>query len=79
MEGEEMFIKKHKAKMHRNRSIVVEEEELIVKHEMRSKIERKRSVHETKMKKECNCQNTEQKKKHCMCVEKKSNMMKKNH
>ncbi len=74
-----MFIKKCKAKMHRNRSIVVKEEKSIVEHEVRSKIECKRSVHETKMKKECNCQNTEQKKKHHMCVEKKNNMMKKNH
>jgi hydroxyacyl-ACP dehydratase HTD2-like protein with hotdog domain len=55
VEGEEIFIKKRKAEMHRNRSIVVEEEKSIVKHEVRSKIQRKRSVHETEMKKECNC------------------------
>ncbi len=65
--------------MHRNRSIVVEEEKSIVKEEVRSKTECERSVHETKMKRKCNCRNTKQKKKHCMCVEKKNKMIKKNH
>lgn len=79
MEGKKMFIKKYKAEMHRNKSIVVEEEKSIVKEEVRSKLERERSVHETKMKREYICRNTKQKKKQRMCVEKKSYMMKKNH
>ncbi len=49
MEGEEMFIKKGKIEMCRNRSIVAEEKKLIVE-EVRSKTKRERSVHEIEMK-----------------------------
>jgi hypothetical protein len=41
--------------MHRNRSTIVEEEKSIVKEDVKSKTERERNVHKTKMKRECNC------------------------
>ncbi len=49
MEGEEMFIKKRKIEMCRNRSIVAEEKKLIVE-EVRSKTKCEKSVQEIEMK-----------------------------